>query len=110
MLSVGPFLRSAVGRWVRAFGDASLRSGILETLESIGESNADETAPCRHERALLPPNPRLTALDPNAEKLVAKAVSTGGVVFGDFFRDPAGGHFHLDVARRSWATRVARPP
>ena len=39
MLSTGPLFRSAVGRWLQASGDASLRAGIVETLESIRVSN-----------------------------------------------------------------------
>jgi PAS domain S-box-containing protein len=100
MLSTGPFLRVAVGRWVRASDDASLKTEIREALTSIGESNGYENVVLAGTdgTVLLSLKLRLTVLEATAKQLVAEAISSQGVVIGDFFRCPICEHVRLDVA------------
>ena len=94
------FLRSAVGRWLQASGDASLRTEVEESMESIRTSYGYENVIVagRDGRILFSLNPRLTVLEASAKQLVAQAITSRDPVFGDFFRCPTCNQVHLDVA------------
>jgi two-component system, cell cycle sensor histidine kinase and response regulator CckA len=80
--------------------DAALQAKILAHLQEYGELQGYENMILAGAdgRMLLSLDPRLTALHPHAEQLVAEAVSSREAVFGDFFRCPVCSQVHLDVA------------
>ena len=94
------FLRSAVGRWLNASEDASLRTEVAENMESLRTSYGYENVIVagRDGRILFSLNPRLTVLDASAKQLIAQAISSRDAVFGDLFRCPTCNQVHLDVA------------
>ena len=96
----GGILRTTVGQWLKASGDASSRTDIQEDMElfarSYGYENVILAAP--DGRILLSLDPRLTVLDASAKQLVAQAISSRDAVFGDLFRCPTCNEVHLDVA------------
>ena len=94
------FFRCAVGRWLTASGDASLRTEAEENMESIRTSYGYENVIVagRDGRILFSLNPRLTVLDASAKQLVAQAISSRDPVFGDLFRRSTCNEVHLDVA------------
>jgi len=98
--STAPFFRNAVAQWVRASGDASLETGIRETLESICKSYdyEDVILAGTDGMALFSLKVRPAALEANEKQLVAQATSTGSVHFNDLYRCPACNRVHLDVA------------
>ena len=94
------FLRSTVGRWLKASGDASVRTEVEENMESIRTSHGYENVIVAgwDGRILFSLNPRLTVLDANAKQLVSQTISGQHMVFGDFFRCAVCNQVHLDVA------------
>ncbi len=98
--SRGAFLRSAVGRWLKASGDASLTTEVEENMEAIRTSYGYENVIVagRDGRILFSLNPRLRELEATARHLVAQAASSRDVVFGDLFRCPRSNEVYLDVA------------
>jgi hypothetical protein len=94
------FLQSAVGRWLKDSGDASLRTEVDQNMESIRTAYgyANVIIASRDGKILFSLDPRLTVFDANAKQLVAQAISSRDAVFGDLFRCPACGEVNLDVA------------
>ena len=94
------FLRSAVGRWLKASGDATLTTEAEQNLKLLSTSYGyeDLIVAGRDGRILFSLNPRLTVLDANAKQLVAQAISVQDAVFGDFFLCPISNEVYLDVA------------
>ncbi|MGA2616098.1 MAG: PAS domain S-box protein [Thermoguttaceae bacterium] len=93
-------LRSAVGRWLTASGDAALRTEVENNMELVRTSYGYENVIVagRDGRILFSLNPRLTELEAAAKQLVAKAISAHDAVLGDLFRCPTRKQVYLDVA------------
>ena len=93
-------IRTYVDQWLKGSVEASLEAGILARLRTLRDleelQNMVLVAP--DGRLLLSLDSRLEDLDPNAKQLVAQALASHEVVFGDFFRCPTCGEVHLDVA------------
>jgi PAS domain S-box-containing protein len=94
------FLRCAVGRWLKASGDASLMTEVEVNMESLRTAYGYENVIVagRDGRILFSLNPRLTVLDASTKQLVAQAISSRDAVIGDFFRCPTCQEVRLDVA------------
>jgi PAS domain S-box-containing protein len=98
--SAATFLRSAINQWLKTQDDVVLKSAILARLELLMDSGGYENVIVTGTggNVLFSLNPRFTGLDASAKQLVAQAVSSRGVVFGDFFRCQDCYNFHIDVA------------
>ena len=94
------FLRSAVGRWLTASGDASLSTEVAENMEFIRKTYGYENVIVagRDGRILFSLSPHLTVLEASAKQLVSQAISSRDAVIGDLFRCPICNQVHLDVA------------
>ncbi|MHB8890316.1 MAG: cache domain-containing protein [Acidobacteriaceae bacterium] len=94
------FLHSAVGRWLKASGDTSLRAEVEANMTLIRTSYGygDVIVADRDGNILFSLNRRLTVLDTNSMQLIAQTVLGQDLVFGDFFRCPLCKQVHLDVA------------
>jgi PAS domain S-box-containing protein len=98
--SSGPFLQSAINRWLENPNDADVKAGILMRLQLVRDLIGYQNVVLAGTdgRLLHTLDPRLTELDANAKQLVAQAVSSREAAFGDFFRCPDCKQVHLDVA------------
>ena len=94
------FLRAAVGQWLTASVDASLRTEVEQNMESIRTCYGYENVIVagRDGEILFTLNPRPAVLGASTKKLIAKAITSRDAVIGDFFRCPNCNRVHLDVA------------
>ncbi|MFH0995054.1 MAG: ATP-binding protein [Pseudomonadota bacterium] len=89
----------AFTQWIKTPEDVSLKSIILERMETFKDMEGydDLILSDTNGDVLMSVNPSASALDVHAKQLIARAVSTNGVVFGDLFRCTICGQVHLDV-------------
>ncbi len=92
-------IRTDVLRWLKAPGAVS-RAAVLARLQRFRgyEGYEDMIVAGPDGRILLSLDPRLAGLGADAKRLVAQAVSSRDIAFGDFHRSSASGRVFLDVA------------
>ncbi|MHB0956302.1 MAG: PAS domain S-box protein [Pirellulaceae bacterium] len=94
------FLHSAVGRWLKASGDTSLRAEVEANMTLIRTSYGyeDVIVADRDGKVFFSLSRCLAVLDTKSTQLIAQTVLGQDLVFGDFFRCPFCKKVHLDVA------------
>jgi len=99
VISSSPFNRSAVAQWIAAPENEDLKDGILGRMELFWKSYgyADVILAGLDGRLLLSVGSATPPFDPYSKNLIAQAVSSHGIVFGDLSRNTSDNRVYLDV-------------